>query len=146
MQNPHEISFKPAIPAYPRTRIPAFYTYRMTDQTYTITFACFSGSLSLISRHITDYNISVIFARHFLQSSNIEGSWGRIVCGCARDWRSRVASCLCSFPLTLCLFKTLVKGEAICFVLYSNPNATLFCECVSSDKHSSWAIIVMFVG
>ena len=28
MQNPHEISFKPAIPS---TRTPPFYTYRTTD-------------------------------------------------------------------------------------------------------------------
>ena len=56
-----------------------------------------------------------------------------------------IASCLCCFSLTLCLFKTLFKGGAICFALYSSPNATLFAECVSSDEHSSWAI-AMFVG
>ena len=33
--------------------------------------------------------------------------------------------------------------EAICFTLYSSPNATLFCECVFSDKNSSWAIVMM---
>ena len=52
-----------------------------------------------------------------------------------------VTSCLCCFSLILCL---LFEGEAIFFVLYSSPNATLFRESDSSDKHSSWTI--MFVG
>ena len=103
------------------------------------------GGVSLISRHATDHNILVICACHFLQAFNIEGSKGHVVCGCARDWRSGVARCLCSFSLMLYLFKTFFKGETICFVLHSGSNSTLFCECVSSDKHSSWAI-VMFAG
>ena len=32
---------------------------------------------------------------------------------------------------------------SFCFVLYSSPTANLFCEYVSSDKHSSWTIIIV---
>ena len=78
------------------------------------------GGVSLISRHATDQNILLIFARHFLQSFNLEGSKGHIICGCAQDY-----SCLCNcFFLILCL----LEGEVICFILYPSPNATLFCD------------------
>ena len=90
---------------------------------------CRTGGVSLISWHATDHKILLISARHFLQRFNVEGSKGHIICGCARDYGR-----LCCFSLILCLFKTLFEREAICLVLYSSPNAVLFCECVSSDK------------
>ena len=51
--------------------------YKMTDT--------LSDGVSLISRHATDHNI-LIFARHFLQSFNVERSKGHIICGCAQDY------------------------------------------------------------
>ena len=78
----------------------------------------FAGGVSLISRHATDHNILLIFARHFLQSFNVEGLKGHVICGCAQDY-----GCLCNcFSLILCLFETCSKEK---------PSA-LFCIQVQS--------------
>ena len=89
---------------------------------------------------LLDRIIFAIFARHFLQSFNVEGSRFLWLCLRLEMW---LAVCVVSLQL-ICLSKTLFEEETICFVLYSSPNGTLFSECVCSDKHLSWAI--MFVG
>ena len=76
--------------------------------------------------------LRAIFSSH----STSKDQRDHIIYGCSRDY-----GCLCCLSLISCLFRTLFEGEAICFVLCSSPNAILFCECVSSDKNSSWAII-----
>ena len=98
-----------------------------------VTFDSQSGGVSLISRHATVQNILSIFARHFLQSLNVEGSKGHIICGCAQDY-----GCLCNcFSLIFCLFETCSKENPSALSCI-RPNATLFWECVFLDKSSSW--------
>ena len=101
-------------------------------------FTVNTGGVSLISRHATVQNILSIFAHHILQSFNVEGSKGHIICGCAQDY-----GCLCNcFSLILCLFETCSKEKPSALSCI-RPNATLFWECVFSDKNSSWAIVMM---
>ena len=48
-------------------------------------------------------------------------------------------SCLCCFSVILCLFRTLLEGEAICFVLYSRNVP------VRSDTELSVSIILLCI-
>ena len=75
------------------------------------------------SQHIIDF--CALFSP-VIQRQRVKGSHYLWLC-------SRLRNC---FSLILCLFETCSKEKPSAL---SCPNATLFCECVFSDKNSSWA-------
>ena len=96
----------------------------------------YAGGVSLISRDATDHNI-LIFARHFLQSFNVEGSKGhrpvlKTMAGCLYDY----------FSLLLCLFETCSKEKPSALSCIQ-VQMLLYSVNVFLDKNSSWAIAMM---